>query len=490
MIGARRVRIAGFVALAWPAYGWAGQGAGAELPELPGSFAGVGGAGSVSDEPWWTRLGEPALAALVEEGLTGNYDLRATDARVRQAEGLRLSAVGALLPTLSFDASVNAQPANLRFVGFTGAENEDIDPGLLYYQGSAGFNGAWELDLTGRNVLQAQAAGQDESAAENDRAGQQISLASRIAGAWFDAALQHQRLALLDRLLATQRDLVEIVELRHGRSEATALDVLQQRQQVMSVQAQVPMVRAGLKVAGQQLAVLVGRTPDQPPTGLPVTLPELGPVPAAGAPRDLLDHRPDLRAAQDRLDASWQRRMSAERALLPTLRASTNAGWSFTNNAGAISFGLPDPNQPDEEFRSWFNWGLGATVSVPLFNLRTIGQVKQARAGERTVAQQLGQAELNALAQVESALAQDGEQALRLAAVREQAAAANQVFEVARARYVEGIGDYLTLLTALVTWQNAEISALQAHRDALSARVALHEALGGPWTETLSRGSR
>lgn len=479
-----------WLALLLPASAFAAKGAGQTLPALPEVFGAPTVAGEVDAEAWWRRLGDPALASLVEEGLGANLDLAAADARIRQAEALQLSAVAATLPSLSFDVNLNAQPANRRFVGFTGTEDDSIDPALLYYQGSAGLNGAWELDLTGRNILGAQAATQDKRASDADLATQSTNLASRIAGAWFDAALQAERLRLLLTLAEANRGLLEVVQLRLDRGEATAVDLLQQRQQVLAVESQLPLVRGGVQIAGQQLAVLVGRTPDRPPATLPEALPELPAPPASGRPEDLLEHRPDLRAAEARLDGAWQRRMAAERALLPTLRASANAGWSFTNNAGAISFGLPDPNQPDEEFQSWFNWGVGGTVSVPLFNLRTIATIKQVRATERLAASQLGQAELTALSQVEGALTQDGQQAIRLRAVRDQVEAARAAYEAARSRYAEGIGDYLSLLTTLVTWQNAELTALQAHRDALAARVQLHEALGGPWTDALSGGSR
>ena len=130
-------------------------------------------------------------------------------------------------------------------------------------------------------------------------------------------------------------------------------------------------------------------------------------------------------------------------------------------------------------------------MSFPIFSGgRNIAALKQARAAERAAAQQYSAAQLNAVSAVEAALASDREQRMRLDAVREQATAADHAFTAARDRYADGIGDYLTVLTTMVTKQNAEIAALQAHRDALGARIQLHEALGGPWAQTLDGGSR
>ena len=150
-------------------------------------------------------------------------------------------------------------------------------------------------------------------------------------------------------------------------------------------------------------------------------------------------------------------------------------------------FVIPDaPAIVEPTFQSWFNWSFGGSFSVPLFNGgRSIAALRTARVTERQAADSVGQSWLTAWAQVETALANDQAQGLRLAAVRDQAAAAEAAFSAARSRYVEGVGDYLTLYTNQSAMQNARLTALQAHRDAIAARIALHEALGGAWTREL-----
>lgn len=494
---------------------WAAKGAGVGLPALPDDYDG-GTGGTLDETPWWEAFGQSDLSGLIEEGLSGNRDLGAARDRIAMAKAMELTALSAILPTLSFDGNINAQPASLRFAGFTGGEAEDIDEGL-YYMASAGFNAGLAIDLSGRNILGVQAAHKDAAASGDDADQAAVSLASRIAGAWMDVAVAASRQALIDTQLQAIRQVLEVVEIRLQRGEATAVDVLQQRQQLAATQAQLPLVRASKVLAEKQLAVLMGRTPDQVPDGLPTALPEVPPAPLTGSPRDLLEARPDLRAAESRLTSAWQRRMAAERAWVPSLRLSANAGWNFTNNAGSSAFGggtsvldalaplEPIVQQFDPTFegfgageepepagyQQWFSWSMGAQVSFPIFQGgRNIAALKQARAAERAAANQFSAAQLNALTAVEAALSTDREQRLRLDAVRDQAVAADSAFRAASARYADGIGDYLTVLTTLVTKQTADIQALQAHRDALGARIQLHEALGGPWTRTLDGGSR
>lgn len=509
----------------------AAKGAGAALPEVPSAYN-VGDHGSVSPDRWWRTFGERTIDELIDEALEGNLDLQGAQDRIRQAQALELTATSAVLPTITFDSGINGTPAALRFASFAGGAAEGVDG--FFYQANAGFNAGMELDITGRNVLGIQAAKQDRLATLDDRDDIAVVLTTRIVGAWFDVALQGAAIAVTENQIKTNRDLLEIVELRFERGEATAVDVLQQRQQVASSEAQLAPLRAARAVSIQQLAILLGRPPQVPPADLPEDMPELPPAPSVGSPQALLDARPDLRAAERRLTSAWQRRMASERQFLPTLRISANAGWNFTNNAGseglaggndfstqafeqlytevnthravinqfAAGVGQPQlpfpitPPVPDDGasaagFQQWFTWGIGATLSIPIFNAgRNIATLKQNRAAERAAAHALGSAQLQAWAEVEGAWGNDDEQQRRLEAVRVQLDAAESAFEAAVNRYVDGVGDYLSVLTTLVAMQAADFGELQAHRDALNARIQLHDAIGGAWTSNLQGGSQ
>jgi Outer membrane protein len=141
-------------------------------------------------------------------------------------------------------------------------------------------------------------------------------------------------------------------------------------------------------------------------------------------------------------------------------------------------------------FQSWFNWGFGGQISVPLvLGGRNIASLRASRAAERIAARTLDSRRLAAWGEVESALETDAARRTYLEAIAEQADTAREALEAARQRYGEGVGDYLTLLSNLVASQNADLSLVQARRDALGARIALHDALGGAWTRDLAGGA-
>lgn len=510
------------LACALPAF--ASKGAGVDGRDAPSAWEGPTGSGT-TEVPWWETLGDARLSALVNEVLAQNLDLDTARERIVQARAQRDQALSAVLPQLSLDGSINAQPANRRFVGFTGVVADDVTG--LFYQSTIGFNAALDIDLFGRSVLGVQAAGMDARAAQEDTADQALTLASRVAAAWYDVAVQETTYALVQEQVQANRDLLEVAEMRLARGEASAVDVLQQRQQVAAAAARLPLAEAGRRAAVVQLATLLGRAPEDAPTDLPTEIPPIGPAPAAAAPAALDDARPDLRAAEARLTAAWQRRMQAERQFLPTLRLSANAGWSFTNNAGADAFGggggttdlfgalfqevainreairaagAPlDPVAPPpvddgggsrEGFQSWFNWGFGGQISIPLvLGGRNIATLRAARANERIAARTLESRRLTAWSEVEAALTTDQARRTYVEAIDTQTQTAAAALAAARDRYAEGVGDYLTLLSALVAKQNADLALVAARRDALTARISLHDALGGAWTRELPGGA-
>ncbi|MEO0605283.1 MAG: TolC family protein, partial [Myxococcota bacterium] len=238
----------------------------------------------------------------------------------------------------------------------------------------------------------------------------------------------------------------------------------QQRQAVASTESALPLAQATAATQLRALAALLG----EGPSNLPIVagaLPEPPPLPAIGTPDDLVVRRPDLQAANDRFVAARARRRSAVRALLPSVSATANAGVQY-----AI----------DDDLSTIESLGIGGNISVPLFNGgRGVGSVKQARGAEDAAVYTFDNAVLGAVHDVENAVVLDRRQAERHDAVLRQVDAARDALGQATAQYLEGANTFLNVLTTQASTLAAELSAIQAHRDRLGARVQLWTALGG-----------
>ncbi len=426
-----------------------------------------------AQEPWWTSWDEPELSALIEEGLQANPDLGALDALARQQQALAAQGMADFLPSLSFDVQGQLAPYDSLGFGF-GLPGGTTGPDT-YGTGSAKLNAGLMVDLWGRNVTGWQAGRLDAAAAAGDHEARAVLMASSIAGAWLDTAAAARQVALVEEQERVASELLEIVQLRYEGGSASALDLLQQRQQQASVRAQLPLARASLRTAQLRLAVLLARDPQGELPSPPPDLPTLPAAPDLGSPLDLAEQRPDLRAALDRAEAAGLRRSAALRALLPTLGLSASAGWQAT--------WIEEWNEQD-------TWTVGGSLSVPIFNGGSTHAGRRAnRAAEEVRRLQLESALRSAVQEVESARYAEEQQALRLQAATTQREAAEAAWTVAGQAYAAGTADYLQVQSALSTLLAARLGELQASRDRLGALIQLHQAMGGAWTETLNEDS-
>ena len=447
------------------------------------------------EEAWWAGFKDPSLSAAVERGLQANPDLDAARGRAQSATGARFVALSGLLPGLNFTVNTNGQPANVvfrcavgpispeEFAAFQGPAGTrtgtgtatgtgtdgggDSETSGLCWTGSALLNLNWNVDLFGRSVLGHTAAVYEQRAANGDVDATRLLVSSSVVNTYLDVVSANLQVSILEGQLESQQALLEVLELRYEQGGAAALDVLQQRQTVANTEAALPAARASARSQVRGLGTLLGLGPQDALELLTLSaqLPDPTATPSVGRPKDLADRRPELRSAELRMAAAKARHQSAVRGLLPTVSLNANAGWQY-----AVSTELSSISQ----------WGLGGSVTVPIFNGgATQGAIQQAAGNRVASVRAFDTALLGAIRDVENALVLEQEQKLRHEAVQKQVEAARQAFGEAQNRYLTGIDNFLNVLAAQGSLQAAELSLVQAHRDRLGARVQLWTALGG-----------
>ncbi len=423
-----------------------------------------------AEAPWWTGFDDPGLHEVMDRTLAGNLDLQGSWSRVEQAEYRARQARAGLLPTVSLDASGALLPTDS--IGFGGGFPATTDA-ETYQTGSAMVNARVPLDVFGRQAKTWQAGRYDALAQAGNAQAQALALTTLAAETWYDLVAASLRLEMVEDQLAVSRDLLELVELRYERGDGNALEVLQQRQQLAARETLVPSARIGVRTAEQRLAVLIGEHPVD--VRLPSTAAALPPLPAAPHDRSLAETRPDLRAAAATQQATTALRQSTARGSLPTVAVNGAAGWQVfrIDEADVLA-----------------TWQVGAAVSWPLFGgLGAWNSYREARAQEVGAGLAWDALLLTAEQEVAAARTIETERFATLEAVQRRVQAADLLYTESRSRYVQGLSDYLTVLNALDSRQQAHLDELQARRDLLSARIQLHDALGGAWTADLSPSS-
>jgi len=437
-----------------------------EVVDVPESY---GDAPTVEAEPldrWCSDFGSSRLEQLVQRAFDDNLDLQASWARLEQAATNTKRAFGARTPNIDGEIGVSRRPQPSL------PENIDVDRTEV----QASLVASYEVDLWGKLADRHKAAIFDERAARAQVETMAISLTSQIAEAWFNLVHQRARKELLERQIEVSRRFLKSTALRLGQGQASALDVNQQRQQVESLRGRLATTRAQIETAAHRLAVLVGEPPQRTVAGERDQLPEVPKRPSAGVPADLLNRRPDVRAALYQLEAADHRAAAALKERFPSIRLSAQ-----------LFYQAPTV---DELFEDLF-WQAIGTVSQQIFG-RGIrwNETNPAEARAKVRLYEYGSAVLTALREVQDAMILEAKQKEFVESLRTQRQSAREVYQLARQRYSRGATDYLRVLTAFQSLQNTEQALLDARRQQLSFRLQLCRALGGTWTREMEAPER
>lgn len=437
-----------------------------------GQEAGNAAAGSFAT-PWWEDLGDEVLSGLLRAAAEANGDLQAAVARILQAEASSVRVRSAMLPTVSLDGQANTGPFDalgFQFGGIPRGDGASVDLPTLYYTGAANVRARYRLSSWGPEYRSLRASRLEAMASRGDEDGVALDLVGQVADAFYDAVSAASQIDVITRQLDVGQQLSDLSQLRYERGEATALEVLQQRQQLATIRATLPPARAELRLAQTRLEALLGREPSTTSVTVGRELPE--------APRGRTDGlwgdptgRPDVRGAEDRLAAADARVSEARWSRLPVIELSANTGSQFFRSLST---------------NTQSTWGAGITVSLPLLDgFDRPGRIREATESARAARSSYEQLRRNATAEMVSAAIQREEQQAQLAALDEQLEASERAFDEARRRYQAGLATVLDVLNAMNGMQQAELGVIRTQRSVLASWIEYRQAVGGPWTRGL-----
>ncbi|MEZ5303071.1 MAG: TolC family protein [Verrucomicrobiales bacterium] len=375
--------------------------------------------------------------------------MRAVGRRIDQANA-RLSQAGAAL----FPAADGTGEIRSRWD--SGADRSDA--------ASLGLLLDWEADVWGRLRSGKAARAQEAAAAYEDWRAARLLLTGAVAETWFELIEQRGQLRLAGEQIEVNRTLLELTRLRFGQGQSSVVAVLQQQEQLESTESRVPDIESRIAELELVLDTLAGRMPGGRKRGAGGSdLPVPPAAPAEGFPSDLLAERPDLRARRARIIALDHEVGEAIADRLPR----------FSVGGSAFADGAPSLDRVVAE--------AVAGVVGPIFDAGA-RKAEVARRRARVAEEiDLYTAEfLAAVREVETALVREGKLAERVRRQEAQLGTARRLLEESRNRYRQGVTDYLPVLDAVSTFQELERDVLTSRRERLSARVALHRALGGP----------
>lgn len=427
-----------------------------------------------------TRAPEPVLADRLSQHAWAGFF---TDTRLRQVVGLALAENRSLRASL---AAVERARASNRIVNAARLPEVRATAGATLQDGGAagadstslavGFT-AWEIDLFNRVGSLQGAALARYLAQEETQAAAQLALVAEVANAWLALAAEQQRETLALALRDSQQRSLDLTRKQHELGAASGLQLARAQTAFEAARGEAARSAAAIVQARLALDTLAGQPVPEawlpsaqpgPQGGDFTALPALPP----GLPAEVLLQRPDLRAAEQRLQAAAFDVGAARAARFPRLTLTASAGTRSSDLDGLLRSGS-----------SLFS--LAPSLDLPLFDLGLRqAQVDAAQAGQREALALYEAALQSAFREVADALAVRDSLAERLAAQRAQVAAANRSLELATQSYRLGAVGQLELLDAERQQAAAEQGLLALRQTEQSNRVALLRALGGRWPAT------
>ena len=417
---------------------------------------------SLANTPWWELFGDPELTGLIQTALAENKDLLIAVERIEEARAFYGFQRADLFPKVDAAASASRSRASESGLpALPGTENLFSVAGTVF----------WELDFFGRIRRATEAELAILYATEQARRAVVLALVADVARTYVELRDLDQRLAISRRTLQSRVEYVSLAKDRFDGGLTSELDWRQSQAEMHRTESLVQDFERQVAQKENELSALLGRNPGEIARGQGLGEMQVPSGVPAGLPSELLERRPDVRAAEEVLASSTARIGEAKALLYPSI--------SLTGAFGFESTELDD--LLDAQAKSW---SIGANLLQPIFNSgQNRRRVEVAESQQRQALYAYERTVLLAFGEVEDSLVDLRQSGLRRGSEGERVAAERKVLELAELRYRGGVAAYLEVLDAQRSLFEAELDETSATRDQLVALIQLYKALGGGWPQ-------
>jgi NodT family efflux transporter outer membrane factor (OMF) lipoprotein len=420
---------------------------------------------------WWRLFGSRGLRTLTERALKNNADLATAQAALRVAQANLAAGKAAYFPTIGGNASATRQKPPI-----AGPAVPD-DNGNLVLPESPTFNlftgqvnVSYTPDVFGgirRNVesLQAQSDNQRFQLEAT-----YLTLTSNIVVAAVQEASLRGQIDATNQLIKIATDVLKLLRTQFEAGQIAESDVLAQQAALAQIEQTLPPLERALAQQRHLLSALTGGLPSQEPlekfTLAGLRLPRDLPV---SVPSQLVQQRPDLRAAEENLHSASAQIGVAVANRLPAFTLTGNVGTTAPQVAQLFSPGTG-------------NWALAAAVTQPIFDAGALYQKEvAARATFEQATSQYRSTVITSFQNVADSLTALSNDAVALQKAVAAEDAANKSLTITRRRLELGDINYILVLNAQQTYFQALLSRVQAQANRFADTAALFQALGGGW---------
>ncbi|HEY1128612.1 MAG TPA: efflux transporter outer membrane subunit [Roseateles sp.] len=422
-------------------------------------------AGAELQRDWWLSFGDAQLNALEAQALQASPTLAAAAARIDRARAVYGATRADELPRLDIGANETGLRTSAKSVTTPVLGGQAIT--FEGWQTTVQANLGWEIDLWGRVKRQAEAAQAQLDGATLDAAAARVALTADVAAAYWQWRALADEAQALQRVRDSRAKAFQVAQTRFDAGSSTTQDLERVRAELASADADVADLPRRQALVLNQIAALTGQAAAE----LKLQAAPLAAPPAirAGVPSELLQRRPDLAQSLAQLHAATAQVGIAEAAFYPSIRLTGSFGYQSKDLSDLVS-------APARLYN------FGPSISLPLFEGgKNKANLASAKAQvDESLATFRGRM-LQALREVDDALAELQGRAAVVDAQNRTLASSGQALTVARSRYDKGAVSYLDVTEAERTPLATERALAQLRGAQWVATAQLVKALGGGW---------
>ncbi len=407
---------------------------------------------------WWTAFRSLALDGLINAALRHNPTLAAERARLLEARAAVLADEGIFYPQINANLGAARQKS-----GFSSSGAPHI-----YSLYTGGLSVSYYPDIFGANRLVYNSAEAQARYQRDQLLAAQLALVGNVATTAVEVASERAQIQATRHIIQSETRLLALTRMQYRAGAVTYLSVVNQKSQLATSRASLPVLKQQLAVSRYTLATLIGEFPAQwrprdlrlshmhLPRHLPVSLPSM-----------LVRQRPDIRAASEQLRYANAEIGIADAQFYPTVQLTASLGQQSLT--------------PAAFFESASNaWSLAGHLLAPLFHGGTLrAQRREALELYAATLATYKTTVLGAFRQVAGTLRALEHDAETLRDERTAYESAREALHLARASYRAGAIDSLSLPTTEALYSRARIAYVRAEADRYLDTIALYTAIGG-----------
>ena len=408
-----------------------------------------------ADMKWWDIYADTNLRNLIDYTLENNKDMKIAVAKVKEMAARKKINNADFFPQIN--ANVYGQDEKLNYQG-NYSTHHDIEYGLK-------ANISWELDLWG-NLRWANDAAIAEyvSTIEGQKA-LMMSLVAEVAEIYFELIALDNELLIVKQTLSAREESVRLAKIRFEGGLTSETSYQQAKLEYAKKATLVPDLEKKIAIKENEILALSGcfprrvvRTETLTNLVLPDTIP-------AGLPSQLLERRPDVRKAEQKLIAANAKVGVSYTNMFPKIALTSNLGFETDKFATLLSSPM---------------FFISSNLLSPVFSF---GKNKAKYKAQLAVYEQecynYEKVVLSAFYDVMNALVEFDKmkEIYETRLLLEQSA--KVTMDLAQLQYINGVIGYLDVLDAQRNYFDAQISLSNAYRDKQITMVKLYKALGG-----------